>query len=78
VGGWSLEIVWKTSALIRSGRIALTTHDFHFLCFLLSPVFFFCTVFTFAAGVGIVVVEDVRFACDMAVCFSPYLNVQNV
>jgi hypothetical protein len=63
------------SALIRFGRIALTIHDFHFLCFLLSAVEVFCCVFMFAAGVGVVVVEEIRFACHMAVCFSPYLNV---
>jgi hypothetical protein len=32
----------------------------------------------FAAGIGVVVIEEIRFACHMAVCFSPYLNVQNV
>jgi hypothetical protein len=71
-------IVWKTLALIRFGCIALINHDFHFLCFLLSRVEVFCGVFMFAIGVGVVVVEEVRFACHMAMCFSPYLNVQNV
>jgi hypothetical protein len=32
----------------------------------------------FATGIGVVVVEEVRFAYHMALCFSPYLNVQNV
>jgi hypothetical protein len=74
-GGGTSVIVWKTSVLIRFGRIALTTHDFHFLCFLLSPIEVFCGVFMFAARVGVVFVEEVRFACHMVVCFSPYLNV---
>jgi hypothetical protein len=71
-------IVWKTSTLIRFGRITLTTHDFHLLCFLFSAVEVFCCVFMFAARIGVVVVEEIRFACHMVVCYSPYLNVQNV
>jgi hypothetical protein len=61
-GGGSYVFLWKTSARIRFGRIASTSHDFIIHCFVKCGQFFCNVLFLFATVVGVVAVQEVSVA----------------